>query len=268
MWDDFEEDSNSKDRWLISYADMITLLFAIFVFLYSLNQATKTDEGLFQFSSSMRAAFHPPFENVPEKDQELISKSGVGVFENYKGNKLRPDIIETYPNGDLNLEQSKKIAEQRDQDFKKVKLKILNQLYGKHMSTEMGSTGMERILNIQKTKEGFRLRLAGRFGFKQGRYVLDNEASQDLKELTSTLISLNRPIMIESHTTTNESKDVWDLSLRRSIEVFKLMTQSYRFPKQLASISAYADTHPVDQSIDLKPELNRRIDINVRYSAK
>jgi len=133
------------------------------------------------------------------------------------------------------------------------------------MSSEIGNTGMERILNVNKTKEGFRLRLAGRFGFEQGRHILDQDASLDLKEITKTLISLNRPILIESHTTTKESDDDWELSLRRSMEVLRLMTQTYRFPKQLASVSAYADNRPLEQSHELKPELNRRIDIHVRY---
>ena len=77
------QDEENHDRWLISYADFITLLFALFVVLYALS---RVDEGKYKvFGSSLLFAFGSasigkplvidPSQPVQQTEQELLLKS-------------------------------------------------------------------------------------------------------------------------------------------------------------------------------------------------
>ena len=69
------EDSESEERWLITYADMITLLMVFFIVMFS---TANTDLKKFaQVAESMREAFH--IINIG-------SKPGGGIVGNSAGN--------------------------------------------------------------------------------------------------------------------------------------------------------------------------------------
>jgi chemotaxis protein MotB len=79
----WEEDHEPLDRWLISYADFLTLMFTFFAALYALSTVDKEKIG--QFSNSLRLAFNVierPIPGVGETQKPLmaeISKSVVNI---------------------------------------------------------------------------------------------------------------------------------------------------------------------------------------------
>ena len=59
----------NAERWLVSYADMLTLIFAVFVVLYALNlQASKSDAR--RVAGSMQDSFNTPLDDIPMNRME------------------------------------------------------------------------------------------------------------------------------------------------------------------------------------------------------
>ena len=54
----------NHERWLVSYADMLTLLFAVFVVLYALKEGNEAPETQ-KAAGSMQESFHTPLEDIP-----------------------------------------------------------------------------------------------------------------------------------------------------------------------------------------------------------
>jgi len=86
-----EEDHEHLDRWLISYADFLTLMFTFFAALYALSTVDKEKIG--QFSTSLRQAFNVierPIAGVGESKKPLMAEISKSV-ENIEGINVKSD---------------------------------------------------------------------------------------------------------------------------------------------------------------------------------
>jgi chemotaxis protein MotB len=257
--------SSSRERWLISYADMLTLLFAIFVFLYSFSKASQSNQEdmMHQLSSSMRVAFKAPFEEIPQEKRVAPQEAGVGVFDYFKGNKLRPALVDTFPseNG---------VDDVIEKDAKLVQKRLQERMYGPQHIASKGDQGQERVVSVVRNKKGFQLRLAGRFFFKDASYQLDKNALVELSEVVKVVKELGRPVLIEAHTDdTIHAKSKlgkWEVSALRAASVIDYMINVHGFPKSRISTAAYADIRPLtsDKSANGN-NLNQRIEIQIKY---
>ena len=79
------------ERWLVSYADFITLLFATFVVLYALAQADATD-----FAKLEEALKHAFSQNTLMEGQESIFDSSDSIFDQQKANAFIPSLMVEY----------------------------------------------------------------------------------------------------------------------------------------------------------------------------
>ena len=86
------EEHENLERWLVSYADFITLLFATFVVLYALSQI---DLAKFKdFRSSLQKAFsHTP--TILQGNEGVMDNKGQSMFEgNEEKNQVVPPILD------------------------------------------------------------------------------------------------------------------------------------------------------------------------------
>jgi chemotaxis protein MotB len=86
-----EEEHENTDRWLISYADFLTLIFTFFAALYALSTIDKEKVGV--FSTSLRLAFHvieKPVQGT-EDSQKLVTSELAGKISNVEGLNLKTD---------------------------------------------------------------------------------------------------------------------------------------------------------------------------------
>lgn len=253
----------NHERWLVSFADMMTLLFAVFVVLYALKEEGAKDSQVEQAAASIQEAFNEVMEEIPEDKRVGPEKSGFGIFENQRGDKIRPSIINKFPGS---TDYSKIIGE----DMKKVSELIDMRLYGNKKYRDAKKTGHARIVSIHREEDGFRVRMLASHFFKPGAYkIRSKRALSELEDIGKMLKDLNRKVTVEGHTDNlpyDGEGSNWDLSALRASFVAKYFIRKLNFNPYNISAAGFADTRPVSSNATADSRaLNRRIEVKVHY---
>ncbi len=255
----------NHERWLVSYADMVTLLFAVFVVLYALSTAGNEKKEQEQVTGSIQESFNTPLEEIPYNRRTAPSEAGWGIFENMRGNQVRPSLIQKYPSSSVPV----KVI---NDDFAKVTKEIEERLYGDKKFRDSESLGLERIVSIHRNAKGFKLRLLARHFYTSGGVAVKRSALRDLDNVIAIIKGLNRPITIEGHTDNIPPQGEytnWELSSLRAAFVAKYMIRESNFPVSMLSIAGYADTKPISHNgTEAGRSLNRRIEFQVHYDSE
>jgi len=253
----------NHERWLGSYADMVKLLFALFVVLFAQKMGCKeSKEAASATSQSIQDALNTPLPEIPIDRKVGPETQGVGIFEHFKGDQIREPLIQKYPS---QSQRSRVI----DTEMKRIKALVEERLYGPEKFPQGGEKGQERVVAVERTAQGFKLQLAARHFFGSGEYQVRREALKELNGVGEILMELGRPIVIEGHTDNIPASGQfsnWELSSLRAASVGKYVIKQIGYPASKVSIAGYADLRPIAQnSSEAGRSLNRRIEIHVNY---
>lgn len=225
------EEHENHERWLVSYADFITLLFAFFVVMYSVSAL---NEGKFRtVSESIRAALRPL--SNPEVSQMLFS---VGQY--------RPAMRSP------SIPGSKEIAVRR-----------LHEL----VKSSQTSSQFALIHMLQKEDGDIIITIPDSVLFNSGEATVRPEALTFLKGLANVLLELNRHVRVEGHTDnvpikTAQFPSNWELSATRAVMVVRVLSELYGVPADHLAAVGYADTRPVAPNLTpAQRAKNRRVEI-------
>ncbi len=232
----------NHERWLVSYADMLTLLFAVFVVLYALSLSDKDEAPNKDAAGSLQESFATPLEDIPLSRRIGPMETGMGVFDYFKGNEPEPTNESGISSGGgANI----KIIED---DMNKIAYELKDRLYGPHKYINSGKSGEQRIVNIVRTGRGFKVQLFARHFFKPGAYKIRPQSLKDLDEVIINLKKLEKDITIEGHTDSIPSRGKfsnWELSSLRASDVLQYMIKKHNFPATKLSAAGYADFRPI-----------------------
>jgi len=252
----------NHERWLVSFADMMTLLFAVFVVLYALKKEGASEAQIQQAAVSIQESFNDVMEDIPEVKRVGPTEQGFGIFEHRKGDRIRPPILTKYPSADR---QSKVIAA----EMQKVAEMINLRLYGKEKIRELEKKGQERIISVQRDADGFRVRMLATHFYKPGAYRVSQKAIDDLDQVGKILKELGRDITVEGHTDSVPASGElsnWELSSLRASFIVRHFIEELNFSPAVLSAAGYADTKPIaSNATEQTRALNRRIEIKVHY---
>ena len=250
----------NHERWLVSYADMLTLLFAVFVVLFALKEGGEPQVQ--RAAGSMQESFNTPLEDIPMDERIGPIEQGFGIFEHFKGERMRPPIMQKYPD----IKERPKII---DSELEKVKVNLEERLYGPNKFSGSNKPGEERIVSVQRTEKGFVLRMLARHFYKPGEVKVRKEAKADLDGIINILKDLGRNVRIEGHTDSipaDKEYSNWEISALRATYVVSYMIGEHNFPQSLISAAGFADTRPIaSNGTESGRNLNRRIEIHVDY---
>lgn len=252
----------NHERWLVSYADMMTLLFALFVVLYALKNADPSDDIVGQVAAATAEVFAQSLEEIPLDKRKAPEKSGFGVFEHLSGVDEKTPLMRKFPTAkDRNM-----II---DDEVNKLKLRLEDPSPGQRMSTDTATRGSSRIVSVVKSSEGIIIRLLATAFYDPSQYNLTKLAKKKLDKIAKELLELGRPISVEGHTDNVEPAGVlgnYELSALRASKVVKYIVEEHNFPLSQISAAGWGDAKPIahNGSEDGR-KLNRRIEINVRY---
>ena len=234
----------NHERWLVSYADFITLLFAFFVVMFASSQADKGKAS--QISESVKQALR--------EDQFISVMAGIlgGTVEDRgKGNAQMRG-----PGG-----VQKAAAEQRDSSVAELLPAV------KQLSEDLKKEIAEGKLQVSLETRGLVVSLRQAAFFPSGDDHIAPEAYDAIRKMADVVIKLPNPIRLEGHTdsrpiNTPRFKSNWELSSGRAISMLVLLTEKYNLDPKRFSIGGYADTVPVaSNDTEEGRGLNRRVDV-------
>jgi len=234
------EEHENTERWLVSYADFITLLFAFFVVMYSLSSV---NEGKYRIlSNSLIQAFRSANVNVEGK--KVVSPPVV-----VPGSPVVP--IKR-----LNMRDSaaREQAARKMRDMANEIRRVLGPLTGNgQVRVTEGAFGVTVEINASAL-------------FSAGEAVLGSEAETALRAVASVIAEAEFPIMVEGHTDSNPISTLrfpsnWELSSARASSVVRLFIENGVAPDRLTA-AGYADQRPIaDNDTEAGRARNRRVAI-------
>ena len=180
----------NHERWLVAFADMMTLLFALFVVLYAI--AVVNSSKVKQVTESFQAAFGIRDEMV--KEEGSIRRGPVvneSIFKFVKGNTSREQILQR-----IIRERAAIISA----DTKALEQKITERLYGKKQFPDSAEAPQDRVVYIARDPDGIRITLLARKFFAASSSGIDPDAKKILDGIAVALKGMNRTIRVEGHT--------------------------------------------------------------------
>lgn len=240
------EEHVNHERWLISYADFITLLFAFFVVLFA--SAYRDNQAVRSLSRAIRHGFESMGAFSQDKG-ERVSGSSSAAWEVTQHDALKQSTdAEDAARGDAPID----VAELR---------KELEAALGKELKTHE--------VTLQVTPEGFVISLKELGFFDSGQAVLLPGASEKLTRIARVLSRPGLELRVEGHSDnqpihTDEFRSNWELSTARAMAVLTLLVDHAGFDPTRISASGYGQYRPTaDNSTPEGRRMNRRVDLVV-----
>jgi chemotaxis protein MotB len=220
----------NHERWLVSYADFVTLLFAFFTAMYAIS--TVDAKKLKVMVESTRAAFDP----------KAASAAGSRILS---GTKPPPKLsMGAGPGGEVGLADVQKQITER----------LAKQI-------------ADRRVEIEKDRRGLVISIREAGAFAVGSAELSGDAQLLLRDVGSVLSGIGNEVRVEGHTDdipihTTRFTSNWELSTTRATTVIAfLLEHAGVHPEQVAA-AGYAEYHPrVANSSDANRTRNRRVDL-------
>jgi chemotaxis protein MotB len=238
----------NHERWLVSYADFITLLFAFFVVMFASTQADK--ERAKAVSSSVREALeHGQFSNA------ISTVLGRGKHE-----ASRPPTNPDRVNLSENLPPIPPPAAPHPADLTKSLEKLQGGLVAELKGGKVGLKLERRGLVISLRESAF---------FASGDDVIAPASLSILSKIAVEAQGLTNPLRLEGHTDSipihnSRFRSNWELSAARAIAMMELFQQRFDIPPQRMSVAGYADNAPTDTNETAEGRAhNRRVDLIV-----
>ncbi len=236
-----KEEHVNHERWLVSYADFITLLFAFFVVMFSVGQTDRSK--LERFVDSVNVAFR--MNGVfPENTGSPLARGG-GV-----GASIVPQIVGERPSFFANGAASPRAKAVRDE-----------------LEQALRAAGLETKVSLRPDPRGVVASLPDWILFPSGSATLRPEAVVDLKRLAAAVHDEPVSVQIEAHTDDLEPPKVlfesnWELSAARAARVARFFVEQADYEPEKISASGFADSRPLlDNTSEENREKNRRVDV-------
>jgi len=241
------EEHVNHERWLVSYADFITLLFAFFVVMYAVSSVDT--KRVAQAEKSVRFAMH------------FKGNGGVGELPIFDGPPSNGGCVTNLGDGSNSVtqinSQVKAMRKQLEQGLKPI----------------LESHDKPILVKIHTEGNRLSVRLSSAHFFDAGNASIRPEVMPLLDAVVAELGKLDRPIRVEGHTDNRPPpgrrwRDNWELSASRAAAVVSYIHAAHHLaPERLSAVGA-GDARPIasNDSRDGR-RANRRLELVVEFSS-
>lgn len=229
-----DHDEHVDESWLIPYADLLTLLLALFIVLYA---ASTVDKEKYQ---SIMESFQSELTGTKIESQQA------GLYPNPSS-----------PKPEIGLPEEEVKGESNDK-----KLDVLRQ----QLESYINSNNLQDMVSLQETEKGIEVSLKDVVLFDSGRADLKERSYQTLNGLVGLINTVPNPISIEGHTDNVPAhntiyKSNWELSAARAASVLHYFesqkVQANRL--QFSGFGEYQPLYPNDTAENRQS--NRRVTV-------
>ncbi len=271
------EEHSNHERWLVSYADFITLLFAFFVVMYSVSSV---NEGKYRvLSEALVAAFRAPQKSMEPIQVGNVRKTPLGVDFSVRDT---PGVIQIF-------NRPVPTPKRQGDPPPPARRPAQKGTAGTGATgTESGEVAMRRmaeeieravqpliekdLIKVRRTKLWVEVEINTSILFGSGSARLESTAVPVLESLAQILSRFPNPIHVEGFTdavpiNTLAYPSNWELSAARAASVVNLFTRSGIEPTRMAAIG-YGEFRPVaDNSTEEGRARNRRVVLVIEAGA-
>lgn len=231
---------DNNDRWLVSYADFITLLFAFFVVMYALSSV---NEGKYKvFNVSMSQAF---------------GTQGAAA----EGGTMKLTEQEMYFKSLVDRRNARLAEKQR-------KLNERMQKLNESLTTKMAGFVKNGQMTVSQSNRGVTLDINASMLFKPGEAAVQPEAVATLADVAKILSEEDMSIEVEGHTdnipiSNAQFPSNWELSSARASSVVRLFIEQGIVATRLKA-AGLADNVPIQENSTIEGRArNRRVAVTV-----
>ena len=242
----------NHERWLVSYADFITLLFAFFVVMFASSQTDKAKAQA--VSDSVKEAM----ENggIKATVKEVL---GGTVDDRGKGNAQFRG-----PGGVMRMLRPPKSEESHKESSQMAELMPSMQ----YLNKELAAAIKEGKIEVHLEPRGLVISLRAAAFFPSGEDTIAPDTYPTIQKLADVVEKLPNPVRLEGHTDsipihTARFDSNWKLSTARADAMRKLLTEQFHVSGETRfAIAGYADTVPYASNDTPEGRAkNRRVDI-------
>ncbi len=235
----------NHERWLVSYADFITLLFAFFVVMFATSQTDKAKAQ--QVSDSVKKALAG----------EPISVVMAAILGAGPPNKPHAETHNAPPPPAPVPKPADNASGQLAELFPSL------QVLSRELADEIHAGRIE----VGMTPRGLTISFQQAALFPSGTDAIAPDSYRSLEKIARAMKQIPNPARLEGHTDsvpihTSRFRSNWDLSAARSIALLQMFTEQFGVPSERLSIAGYADTAPIAANdTEAGRARNRRVDI-------
>jgi chemotaxis protein MotB len=240
------EEHENHERWLITYADMITLLMVLFIVLYSISQVDLAKFAQF--------------------------KAGLSEFGNGNDSlvKLHEGGLLTEPQL-ARLTQAEQALAKEEAASAAIKTEEAALAGAKEQITdELRLAGLEGVAHFRLEERGLVVTIVtDRVLFEPGSDVLTGDGQAVIDVISDALAPLPNLLSVEGHTdstpiATARFPSNWELSTARATSVLRALVDRHAIPATRLSAAGYADQRPIAGNDTAEGRsANRRVEIVV-----
>lgn len=227
----------SHERWLVSYADFITLLFAFFVVLYAF---AKADE---KRQAEVAAAIDSGFRALSIVPAAQVSPRSIGSSK--QGTIAEPHIV-----------SAARVREDLEHIRRDLDQRLAAQIANRVVAVQLGRDGL--VISLREA--GF---------FDSGSATPKPETTPTLHQIAGALRGTPYDVRVEGHTDNvamhnAEFDSNWELSAARAVRITRMFLDLHAIRPEQLSADGFAEYHPVadNGTVEGRAE-NRRVDIVV-----
>ncbi len=248
------EEHVNHERWLVSYADFITLLFAFFTSMYAISTVDAAKAGKMVFST--RAAFN------------------LGFFSTAK-----PVLGQPPPKGQESFLPEEKIMQQIRPAVPKLQeprprwratpsnVRSLAHTLEKYVTR----ADLDQLVQVRVEQRRIVVSMAAAVLFRPGATTIRRESYGVLHEIAEILLPTGHHVSVEGHTDDdsaprNRRSSNWTLSTGRAVAVVAHLIEEFAFPAELLSAAGFASYRPVaSNETEAGRAENRRVDLVLEF---
>lgn len=238
----FEEEPDHQDRWLVSYADLLTLLFAFFVVMYAISSV---NTGKYKVLSN---ALGTAFGRLDVSGRS----SSIGADPHNGAGMPRPLPLQRRAPGEAALRREKEHMTNMARDILKALAPLISQ--GK--------------VRVTQSSRGISVEINASVLFAQGDARLTDESSQAMRAVAKVLKDDTHAIQVEGHTDNVPIRNAifpsnWELSAVRASSVVRLFIDNGIAELRLTAVGHGANRPIASNETPEGRQRNRRVQIMI-----
>ena len=254
------EEHENHERWLVSYADFITLLLALFVVMYA---ASRLNNG--QYDQVLAGSFVTAFGAQPDGRNKIALTPDVVLPKRTR--KTAPIIASNLPTADDELAVKKAHRFVEAQRQQKDQMDII----AREIIAAFGSLVEDGQVRVIHSNLGLGVEINASVLFSPGQALLRQESSRVIEAVAQVLKNDSHAIQVEGHTdnipiVTEKFPSNWELSAVRASSVVRLMIGNGVDAVRLTA-AGYGENRPVGPNNTEEGRIrNRRVTIMILSS--